>query len=300
MGQMRIWVTGCGGFLGSRLVKVFTALGHAVIGLSRRKCQFNSRTVCLDLAGEKAFKQLHDLVKDVGLPDVIVHAASLKPGPYALSDYVKSNVLTTANLLDMVNQFPPRQFIYTSTLSVYGRPERNPVKEADPINGNFPYAITKWWAEQLLEPFQRQCQIMILRLPSLYGAGQDDSFIDGLARLAMRNEAIELYDKGEVVRDALHVEDIVGAIVSCATSPPCGQFLRFNLGCGKPVTARRYVEELLTVFKSSSRVLPVNKPSPQPFDLYGDIQEAQKQIGFKPTPLPASMERYASELRARQ
>ena len=234
----------------------------------------------------------------MGYPDVVVHAASRQPGQYELSEYVKSNVLTTANLLDALDQFPPRQLIYTSTLSVYGRPDRNPVAETHAVRGDSPYAMTKLWSEQLLEALQDRTQVIILRLPSLYGVGQADSFIDGLARLAIRNQVIELFARGEVVRDALHADDVVGAIVFCVTAPPQVQFCCMNLGCGQRITTREYVQALVEALGSSSPIVPVDRPSPHRCDLYADIGEARRLIGFSPTQLMASMERYANELRA--
>src|SRR5689334_24570542 len=87
--------------------------------------------------------------------------------------------------------------------------------ELAPAGGTLPYGATKRWGEQLLETFQRYSRIVVLRLPSLYGTGQADSFIDGLARTAQRNEPIELLSRGDLIFDALHVDDVVRAIESC-------------------------------------------------------------------------------------
>ncbi|MFQ5801297.1 MAG: NAD-dependent epimerase/dehydratase family protein [Candidatus Methylomirabilales bacterium] len=295
---MSIWVTGCGGFLGKRLVRALTSGGHKVVALSRRVCPFGDGSISIDLSSDGICRQLEELSRDFGYPDVVVHAASRKPGPYSISEYIKSNVLSTANLLDALKKFPPRQLVYTSTLSVYGRPDTIPVKETHPLRGNFPYAVTKRCGEQLLEGFQDRSQVIILRLPSLYGVGQSDSFVDGIARLAIRNETIELFSRGETVRDALHVDDVIKAIISCVTYAPRTQFCCMNLGCGKRITTREYVQALLQALEISSPVVPVGRPSPQEFDLYADIEEARRQIGFTPTALILSMKRYADELRA--
>src|SRR5256885_340253 len=189
---MRIWITGCAGFLGGRLARKFSALGHEVVGLSRRACAIDGRSISIDLAADEAIAQLQTLSAEVGTPGAVIHAASRQPGSFSLPEYVKSNVLATANLLEALKNFPPRQLIYTSTLSVYSRPDANPVAETQTAIGTLPYAATKRWAEQLVESFQDKSRVVILRLPSLYGAGQADSFVDGLARTAMRGEPIEL------------------------------------------------------------------------------------------------------------
>lgn len=251
-----------------------------------------------DLASDYAGEHLRKLASDFDSPDVVVHTAALKPGNYPSSAYVKSNVLATANLLAALEEYPPRQIIYTSTLSVYGRPDANPVNESHPTRVDFAYAASKRWSEQLLEMFQHHSQVIILRLPSLYGAGQPDSLIDGLARLATKNDVIELFSQGEVVRDALHVDDVVNAVIRCIMTPPTERFCCFNLGCGEPITSREYAENLVEALGSSSQFSLVDRPSPQQFDLYADISKARQVIGFNPTDLKHSMQRYANELRA--
>lgn len=293
---MKVWVTGCAGFVGTRLSLALASANHQVVGLSRRACPSVERSVRVDLASDVAGRRLQELAKDVGYPDVVVHAASLQPGPHSLPEYVRSNVLTTAILLEALGEFPPDLIIYISTLNVYGRPAANPVKDDHPVKGNSPYAVTKRWSEELFEMFQNKTRIIILRLPSLYGIGQADSFIDGIARLAMEDKVIEVFGRGETVRDALHVDDAVSAILSCVQLPPQSNFSCINLGCGQRVTTLEYVEALVAALASRSAIIPVEKSSPHQVDLQADITEARRLIGFDPLPLAASMEKYAREL----
>jgi nucleoside-diphosphate-sugar epimerase len=295
---MRIWITGCAGFLGSRLALAFVCAGHQVVGLSRRPCPSASRSVSIDLAWEGSRQRLLELGEDPGPPDGVVHAASLQPGPHTFSEYLRSNVLATANLLEALDLWPPRQLVYTSTLSVGCLPVLKALQESAPARGNYPYILTKGWGEQLVEAFQHRTQVIVLRLPSLYGAGQADSFVDGLARLALQDQVIELFSRGETVREALHVDDAVAAIQSCVATPPGERFCRMDLGYGRRVTTLEYVQTLVKALGSRSTIVPVDRPSSQQGDLHADIGEACRHIGFSPTPLSASMERYARELRA--
>jgi len=164
--------------------------------LSRRECSIAGQSIAIDLAGDDAPEKLDQLIQDIGVPDRVVHAASRQPGAGTLSDFIRSNVQSTANLLEAFKQKAPLQIIYTSTQSVYHRPASLPVKETDPVGGTPPYGLTKRWAEQLMESFREYSQVVILRLPSLYGVGQGDSFIDGLAQLALRGEPLELFSRG--------------------------------------------------------------------------------------------------------
>jgi nucleoside-diphosphate-sugar epimerase len=172
-----------------------------------------------------------------------------------------------------------------------------PVDESGPAGGTVPYGATKRWAEQLLETFQRYSRIVVLRLPSLYGAGQADSFIDGLARTAQRNEPLELFSRGDLIRDALHVSDVVRAIDNCITQPPDNAFSILNLGCGRGIKTSEWARALVDALDSKSAIIPVDREAFQ-FDLYADISAARQQIAFAPMSPAESMKVYADELRA--
>jgi nucleoside-diphosphate-sugar epimerase len=293
--RLNIWITGCSGFLGNRLVRHFRAAGHRVIGLSRRGCPDAELSVPIDLAADVAVTRLQQLISEVGQTDVLIHAASKQPGSGSLSDFVRGNVQTTANLLEAFGPQPPRQIIYTSTLSVYNQGATPPVNETAPAEGTLPYGATKRWAEKLLDTC-RHSSVTVLRLPSLYGAGQADSFIDGLARVVQRGEPIELFSRGELIRDALHVSDVLKAIAACVDQPLENAHYVLNLGCGRPITTLEYAQTLVAALESKSEIRCVDRPATQ-LSLYADIEQARRRLGFEPTPLAQSIKAYVDELR---
>lgn len=290
---MKIWITGGAGFLGKRLTAALTQNNHDVLSLSKRTSSVANESVSIDLATEK--QRLYSLADQHGAPDVVIHAASRQPGRYTFPEFVKGNVLTTVNLLDALKSSPPKQIIYTSTLSVYPQSNQLPFTEAHPPSSALPYAATKRWAEQLLETFI-DSQVTVLRLPSLYGAGQGDSFIDGLAQLAQRGEDLELFSRGTVIRDALHVSDVISAIEACIAKPLVEEFCLMNIGTGRAISTLEYAEALVEAFGSKSKIVLSDREALQ-FDCYADIHLAHQIIGFQPTELRESLRRYADELR---
>ena len=292
---MNIWITGCSGFLGTRLAKHF-AKQHQVTSLSRRDCPDATHSVTIDLAKRGSPRVIEKLSAESGAPEVVIHAASKQPGDGDLADFVDANVHSTSNLIEGLTLQPPRLIIYTSTLSVYGRPSIIPVDESSPAGGTLPYGATKRWSEQLLETFQRYSRIVVLRMPSLYGAGESDSFIDGLARTAQLGDSIELFSRGELVRDALHVSDVVRAIDNCLAHSPDEAYSILNLGCGRRITTSEWAHALVHALDSKSSIVAVDREASE-FDLYADISAAQRQIAFAPMSLSESMEVYAGELR---
>ena len=268
--------------------------GHEILSLSRRSSPVANESVTIDLAQEK--EKLNSLAGEYGPADVVIHTASRQPGRYTFPEFVKGNILPTVNLLEALKTSPPKQIIYTSTLSVYAQSNKLPFTEDHPASSSLAYAATKRWAEQLLETF-RDAQVTILRLPSLYGKGQGDSFIDGLAQLAQRGEDLELFSRGAVIREALHVSDVIRAIQTCIDTPPAEQFCLMNLGTGRSISTVEYAEALVEALESKSKIVLSDRAALQ-FDCYADIQRARDTIGFQPTELKESLRRYTHELRA--
>jgi len=291
---MKIWITGGAGFLGRRLTAELRRDGHEVLSLSRRASPEANQSVTLDLAHEK--EKLNSVAQQNGPADIVIHAASRQPGSYTFPEFVKGNILPTVNLLEALKPAPPKQIIFTSTLSVYAQSNNLPFTEQHPASSALAYAATKRWAEQLLETFNAS-QVTVLRLPSLYGKGQGDSFIDGLAQLALRGEDIELFSRGAVLREAVHVSDVIRAIQTCMDHPPGEQFCLMNLGTGRRITTLEYAEALVAALAGNSRIVLSDRAALQ-FDCYADIQRARDTIGFQPTELKESLRRYADELRA--
>lgn len=289
---MRIWVTGAAGFLGRRLVAALAG-EHEVIGLSRRPSEGAARSVEIDLASDAAAPALAALPA----PEVVVHAACRLPGATDLADYVSGNVLTTARLLDALRESPPRRLVFTSTLSVYGRPVPQPVAPEEHPEPTHPYSISKRAAEQLVEAAAIRERIVV-RLPSLYGSGQEDSFVHGLARTALAGEPIEVFAGGRTIRDALHGDEAVDVVVRAIEASLDEGFTCVHAGVGAPVTTAEWAAALVAALGGAGDVVPVERASTQAFDLYADISAAQRQLAFEPRGLDAALRSYANELRA--
>jgi nucleoside-diphosphate-sugar epimerase len=285
-----IWITGAAGFLGSSLVPVLAERGLRAIPIPRQR---------IDLAASEAPLQLCELLAAEGAPPAVVHLASRQPGAGSLADFVRSNVLATAQLLDALAGTDTR-FIFASTLSVHARPESEPraVSPASPVAATNAYSATKLAAENLIHVQRRSAPALVLRFPSLYGIAQRDSFIDGLARQLRSGEAVELFGRGENYRDALPVEDAVAALLLALERPLPPGVTTLTLGNGAPVTSADYAAELARLLGSTSTITRADRPVAPFLDLYADLAAARSVLGFEPTPWREALERYVHELPA--
>jgi dTDP-L-rhamnose 4-epimerase len=89
------------------------------------------------------------------------------------------------------------------------------------------------------------------RLQNVYGAGQSlanpyTGIVSLFCRLGLAKEQIDLYEDGEVVRDFVHVDDVVRAIAAgIAAPPPAPRTL--DVGSGAAVTIRQLAEEIVAL-----------------------------------------------------
>ena len=291
---MKIILTGSSGFLGNRLVKLLTRKGYDIIGLSRKPGDnIIDQFLPIDLALKNTTNTLKKIINGFSTPYVVIHLAAQQPGNKYVSPYMKNNVLATANLFDAICDNTPELIIYSSTHSVYGECNIIPVTETQEINCKTLYAVSKYTCEKIIQELNNK--IIILRLPSMYGYGQEDSFIDGICKLAIENQPIELFGEGKTIRDAVHVSDIVKAVENCIETPIEQQSTIINLGCGEKITVLDYVLELTKALGSDSKIIPLKNPSKMNF--YCDISNARSLIGYEPLGLHDSMKLYAKELK---
>jgi len=296
---MKIWITGCAGFLGSGLAVALASDGHEITGIDRRPSSQAHHSIIIDLGASDAAALLARLAAEDGRPEAVVHLASVQPASqHTLADYVRGNVLSAANVVDALRELPPERMLYTSTLSVYGQPEVNPVSESCCQRPEHPYAVTKLAAERLIMTLTDRAQAIVLRLPSMFGIGQGDSFIDGLVGRARDNTPLRLYSQGLLLRDVLHVDEVIEAIAGCITVPLPERSCVMNLGSGLPLRTVDYATLIVQAMHSGSEIQLEDHPAAQPYDLYADIEKARRLIGFDPADFRLSLEQYCHALRA--
>ena len=243
---MKLLVTGGAGFIGANYV--------------RSKVNGKDDIVCLDLLtyagnldnldgviGKKNFtfvrgdindrSFVRDLFKEE-LFDTVVHFAAESHVDRSIEDpsaFLKTNVLGTQNLLDASREFGIKRFHQVSTDEVYGdlpldRPDLKFTEEY-PIRTSSPYSASKASADLLCHAYHRtfNVPITISRCSNNYGPYQfPEKLIPRMIVLALRNEKLPVYGKGENVRDWLHVSDHCSAIDAILNKGRIGEV--YNIG----------------------------------------------------------------------
>ncbi|HXS54185.1 MAG TPA: UDP-glucose 4-epimerase GalE [Usitatibacter sp.] len=274
----RVLLTGGAGYIGTHAACVLAAVGRRCATLDNY-CNSSPRSLegveRIAPGMVEAFEadirdreRLRDILRPGGF-DSVIHFAGLKAVGESVAQperYRDNNVSGTAKLLDALAETSVRNFVFSSSATVYGAPERLPVDESAPISPANPYAENKWEIERMLVSLAARdpsWRIAILRYFNPVGAhesgliGEDprgtpnnlmpyvcQAALGKLPELRIFGDDYPTRD-GTGVRDYIHVMDLadghVAALAALDRAPP-GSVLTVNLGTGRGYSVRELVE----------------------------------------------------------
>jgi CDP-glucose 4,6-dehydratase len=296
----RVFVTGGSGLLGSALVEALVARGADVTVLLRDYVpasrlvddRLTARTTIvggdlldLPLLVRVLNEYEIDTVFHLGA-QTIVGTASRSP----ISTF-ESNIRGTWNLLEAcrVNAGLIRRVIVASSDKAYGAHEQLPYTEQTPLQGRFPYDVSKSCADLLTLSYWHayRTPVVVTRCGNLWGPGDlnYNRLIPGTIRSALVDEPPLIRSDGTFRRDYFFVRDAVEAYLMLADSmarmPLAGE--AFNFGNEHPCTVLEIVERILT-FMGKTRLRPVilNEASGEIPNQYLDCTKARQMLGWEP------------------
>lgn len=171
---MKILITGSNGFLGKELVKQLSS--NIIFKLNREVGDYHC-----DLSTDiPSFQNLFDIViHNAGKAHTVPKTDKQK------EEFFKVNVVGTKNLLKGLETSIPKQFVFISSVSVYGLDEGELIDENFKLLAKDPYGISKIQAEILVHEWCKQYNVIctILRLPLVVGAdppGNLGAMINGI------------------------------------------------------------------------------------------------------------------------
>ena len=297
---MRYIVTGGAGFIGSNIVKKLVARGDDVTVIDNLNTgkEENLKSVIDKITFLKDSILNRELLeKQSQNIDGIFHQAALASVQDSFSkpdEYHDVNVNGTENILKLAKKNDFR-VVYASSSSVYGNPERIPIKESDKKNPINPYAETKLKKEQLAIKYSEMgVKVIGLRYFNVFGKGQSKEYA-GVLKLFLERIRDKLPPKingdGTQFRDFVSVEDVADANIMSMDSDINHGF--YNVGTNTSITI---LDLAKTIIKSSGLdIQPIFGPA-----LKGDVQRTianidliKEEIGWEPTIL---LEKWIEEI----
>lgn len=159
---MKVLLTGSTGFLGKIILETIKN-EHQIIELSRKSGNY------------KAVLE-EGMIKFTESFDLVIHSAgkahSLPKTKPEIRAFHEVNVTGTENLLKSLEVLElPKQFVFISSVSVYGQETGSDILEGHSLLAKDPYGISKIKAEKLVEKWclDNDVKCTILRLPLLVG-----------------------------------------------------------------------------------------------------------------------------------
>src|ERR1700761_7685217 len=241
--RSRVLVTGGAGFIGRRVVRALVAEGHDVTVADLRV--FPDSEV-RSLVGDLCDAEVAARAVQPGT-DVIIHLAAVTSVLASVADPVGTHLLNvdaTARLLELARENEVPAFVLASTNAVVGAGTGpgEVITERSTLRPLTPYGATKATGEMLLGSYANCYGIAgaALRFSNVYGPGmsEKDSFIPRLMRAARDGEGVQVRGDGSMLRDVVHVDDIVQGILTAWRGRHNGPLI---LGSGTSVTVNEMV-----------------------------------------------------------
>jgi UDP-glucose 4-epimerase len=282
-------LTGAAGFLGRHLTKAATPLGQVIavdrIGSGRADdCPVER----VDLSNTEEVRGLFERWH----PDVVLHAAARIPqSPNEdIYTFFDDNVRATVNIYHCALLTGVRRVVFSSSMSVYGRPQSLPVGEDHPTVPDTPYALSKIQAELTSRYYAESgIETTVLRYSGIFGAGQRSGAVPAFIARCLQNAPLTLNAGGRPSSDFVWVRDVVQANLLALQYSQTHNFEVMNIGSGVELTVGQLAGMIRDLCGSRSAIETVENSSPRDFRFSYDIARARERLGFVPTPMEAAL-----------
>jgi len=301
----RVLITGGAGFIGSHLAERLVKEGNTVIVLDNLST--GSRENIEHLLDKRNFKFHHNSIFNRLLMrwlifrcDVVYHLAASVGVRYIIENPLKSlktNVQGTEIILELCARYK-RKVILASTSEIYGKNEKQPLKEEDDrVLGSthiyrWSYSCTKAMDEFLALAYYKEesLPVIIARFFNICGPRQSGRYgmvVPRFARAALDNKPIPVYGDGQQVRSFTYVDDAIEAITLLENnSRAIGQV--FNVGSHESVSILKLAQCVKELSSSDSEI--VNIPYEEAYEAgfedmrfrVPDISKISALTGYKP------------------
>ncbi len=296
---MKIFLTGCAGFIGFHTALKLFERGDEVVGLDNLNAYYDpslkeARLKILKEKGGKNFSftkgdilDRETVKKSMKGCDRVLHLAALAGVRYAFDhpdEYIDINIRGFFNIIEEVRQQKIDGLIYASSSSVYGGNTQFPSSEEhrtdDPLSL---YGQNKKDNELMAHTYHRLygTKSTGLRFFTVYGPyGRPDMALFLFTDAILHDRPIDVFGHGKMQRDFTYVDDIVSGIIASIDKNYDEEV--FNLGCGKTEELMDYIKMVETaVGKEAAK----NFMEMQPGDTTkssADISKAKKMLGYEP------------------
>lgn len=293
-----ILVTGGAGFIGANYLNKYVKLKPDVHFICVDKLTYAGSLDNLEVNNQKnfSFEQV-DIVDLEALREVfekykidgVVHFAAESHVDNSIENpniFVMTNVVGTANLLDLSLKYKVKKFHHVSTDEVYGELESTGYfTEETAYKPSSPYSASKAGSDHLVRAYYKtyDMNVTISNCSNNYGPYQhEEKLIPLFINRLLRNEKVPLYGEGKNVRDWLYVEDHCDAVDLILNTGKSGE--TYLIGGAKGERTNYEVTKiLLEAFgKDESFINRVEDRKGHDFRYAIDASKIRNELGWTP------------------
>lgn len=288
---MAILVTGGAGFIGSNFL-------HSAVNW------FDDEIICIDkLTYASDWHNIPDRVKIYTVdivdehncksifekykPKSIFHFAAESHVDNSIKDcseFIRTNVIGTVNLLNLSLRYNVEKFIHISTDEVYGTVDKDPFTETTRYNPRNPYSASKASSDQFVMAYHNTYGLpaIVTNCSNNYGPRQHkEKLIPKTITNLLNNEKVPVYGDGKQIRDWIYVQDHCEALLSVWNGGRVGE--RYNIGSDCNVNNLELVKKLCGLLGKSEDLIEFVKDRPGHDRMYAtDSTKIKKELQWKP------------------
>lgn len=283
-------ITGGAGFIGSRLCYNLIKENHYIVTIDNLKTgrieniPKGVKFINAELGNENCLNEIEGECFDY-----IIHLAGQSSGEVSFDDPIydlKSNTLSTLQLIQYAIKTKVKHFVYASSMSVYGHQEVEMVNEDLQCNPLSFYGIGKLASENYLSVALNiyGLRSTSLRFFNVYGPFQN---LDNLKQGMVSIYLAQIFRSGEIVvkgsldrfRDFIYVDDVVNSILSSIENPKTfGKSI--NIGTGVKTTVADLLNAIFNSYGKRAKVLIHENTKGDQVGIYADITKMKKLVGY--------------------
>ena len=315
---MRVLVTGGSGYIGSHTCVQLLQNGHDVIILDNLCNSKRSVLPIIERLGGKSATFVEGDIRNEALMteilhdhaiEAVIHFAGLKAVGESVAkplEYYDNNVTGTLKLVSAMRAAGVKNFIFSSSATVYGDQPKIPYVESFPTGTpQSPYGKSKLMVEQILTDLQKaqpDWSIALLRYFNPVGAhpsgdmGEDPQGIPNnlmpyIAQVAVgRRESLAIFgndyptEDGTGVRDYIHVMDLAHGHLAALDHKADGEaFKAINLGTGVGYSVIDLIKAFEKAAQTKINYRVVGRRSGDVAECWSDSSLARQHLGWQAT-----------------
>ena len=294
-----VMVTGGAGFLGSWLVKRLQEAGADVVCPLRDKVP-QSELFRSGLAekvnlveGDVTDQALLERVLGEYEIDTVFHLAAQTIVPIANRNPIStfdSNIRGTWTLLEACRRSPQvKQIIVASSDKAYGQQEKLPYSEELPLEGSFPYDVSKACSDMLAGSYfvTYDLPVVITRCGNFFGGGDLNwnRIVPGTIRSIIRGQQPLIRSDGEYIRDYFYIEDGAAAYMLLAEKLGDNPGLAgeaFNFSNEIQLTVLDMVKKISSIMDSDLEPVICGEATGEIKHQFLSAAKARRMLGWEP------------------